>query len=180
VSPGAVSNSAPLYGVHGRIDSNVQGGSSAGVYGEATAASGTVYGVVGTSVSSSFTAAGILAEGNGASSAGNPNAAALEINNGAIRVTGALQPAGSQSTTIPIGMRTVEVTINNSLAQANSFIQVSANGNGGNASLGTDHDTFSAIVRSKNAGSFIVEISCDQGNVPSSEDVTLDYMIINR
>jgi hypothetical protein len=180
VNPGAVSNSAPLYGVHGRIDANVQADSSAGVYGEATATTGAVYGVVGVSISNSFAAAGVRAEGYGASSAGSPNAAALEINNGAIRVTGALQPVGTQTATIATGMRTVQMTITNSLAQANSFIQVSANGNGGDVNLGSDHDTFSAIVRSKNAGSFIVEISCDQGNVPSAEAVTLDYIIVNR
>ena len=131
-------------------------------------------------MSSSSGAAGVRAVGAGASSAGNPNAAALEVRNGAIRITGTVKPAGTQVVTLSTGMKTVRVTINNVLVQANSFIHVSVTAGGGDPALGTDKDTYSVVVRSKTTGSFDVEVSCDQGNVPASEDVTIEYLIMNQ
>lgn len=53
------------------------------------------YGVWGQSLSMAANGSGVRAQGNGVDSPGNPRAAALEVRNGAIRVSGSLRPAGS-------------------------------------------------------------------------------------
>lgn len=67
----------------------------AGVVGRASAETGDTYGVEGSSASDSSMAAGVLAKGDGSSGGGMPKAAALEIRNGAIRVSGGDKPAGT-------------------------------------------------------------------------------------
>jgi len=85
-------------GVYGDSDDGV------GVYGDSEnncgifGASTNNTGIVGSTLSDSSTHAGIRAEGHGVSANG-PNAAALEINNGAIRVSGPVRPSGTFTVT---------------------------------------------------------------------------------
>lgn len=67
---------------------------SAGVLGDATVSGSTNYGVWGRSKSNNSSGSGVRAEGNGVNSPGNPRAAGLDINNGSLRVSGAVKPAG--------------------------------------------------------------------------------------
>lgn len=81
-------------GVHGENLSTAL--NSCGVKGEALAITGVqTYGVSGYSASSDFMSAGVSARGTGAVGPGIPQSAALEIANGAIRVSGPSMPAGS-------------------------------------------------------------------------------------
>ncbi len=90
IAAGATGATTAVYG------NNLSAGPNAvGVEGIASAITNTVtYGGKFTSNSTNSNAAGVLAVGNGVSSPGNPQAAALEIRNGAVRVSGANQPAG--------------------------------------------------------------------------------------
>lgn len=72
-------------------------GGTAGVWGRDSGGAGDTFGVVGQSTSTDSRAAGVRALGNGTSGPGAPQAAALEINNGAIRVTGTTKAAGTLS-----------------------------------------------------------------------------------
>lgn len=78
-------------GVHGLVNYP----SGRGVLGEAVDLFGEAYGVHGMSKSMKPESAGIRAEGNGTSGPGNPAAAALEVANGAILVSGDNRPADS-------------------------------------------------------------------------------------
>ncbi len=120
----APSSSGPNYGVFGRSDSpsgygvfgsaTATGGAGYGVFGRSDSPSGsgvfglgfnglgTNHGLHGQSISTNPGAAAVLAEGNGTSSPGSPRAAALDIRNGAIRVSGNVRPAG----TISVGATT--------------------------------------------------------------------------
>ncbi len=81
-------------GVQGQTNS--AGAFSAGVYGLAfNAGAFRTYGVRGQTSATLDAAAGVLAQGNGVLGPGMPSAAALEINNGAIRVSGPVRPAGT-------------------------------------------------------------------------------------
>ncbi|MGE0479567.1 MAG: hypothetical protein AB7Q17_03745 [Phycisphaerae bacterium] len=81
------------YGVQGQT--NATGPFAAGIYGLAsTTAAVQVYGVRGQNVATSEAAAGLLGQGNGVAAPGVPNAAALELSNGAFRVSGPVRPAG--------------------------------------------------------------------------------------
>lgn len=83
-----------IMGVYG-LSQDDTSNNSAGVFGDSTTKVGVAYGMWGRSISSVNTAAAVRADGNGASVPGIPNAAALEIHNGAIRVSGLNRPAGS-------------------------------------------------------------------------------------
>lgn len=81
------------FGVQGQT--NTAGAGAAGVYGLGfNAAAVEIYGVRGQTNSTLAAAAGVYAQGNGVAAPGVPNAAALEISNGAITVSGAVRPAG--------------------------------------------------------------------------------------
>lgn len=81
------------YGVQGQT--NATGPFAAGIYGLATTTAAVqVYGVRGQNVATSAAAAALLGQGNGVAAPGVPNAAALELSNGAFRVTGPVRPAG--------------------------------------------------------------------------------------
>jgi len=67
-------------------------------------------GVLGKSLSLKEKDAGVLAEGNGGGN--RPQAAALEIRNGAIRVSGASRPAGIVTTTMDSASVLVSCTLN--------------------------------------------------------------------
>jgi hypothetical protein len=91
-------------GVWGVAQSGVL--NSAGVVGEATVpTAGMTYGVWGRSSAEPASAAGVLAQGNGAPVPGTPRAAALELRNGAIRVSGDARPAGTVP--VPVGWMSV-------------------------------------------------------------------------
>lgn len=84
-------------GVRGTTTTAGAGG-TAGVWGRDSggmAGDGATFGVVGESTSADFRSAAVQARGNGTAAPGTPQAAALEINNGAIRVTGMRRPAGT-------------------------------------------------------------------------------------
>ncbi|HLA39540.1 MAG TPA: hypothetical protein VJ417_06070 [Candidatus Glassbacteria bacterium] len=66
-----------------------------GVYGRASGGAGVTRGVWGTNNSTDEWAAGVRAEGNGVNGPGAPAAAAVEINNGAVTVSGGTRPAGT-------------------------------------------------------------------------------------
>jgi len=78
-------------GVLGQTDSAVD--FTAGVWGRAMGTVNLNFGVYGSSVSTLPTAAGVGAQGFGTAGPGVPNAAALEIRNGAITVVGPTKPA---------------------------------------------------------------------------------------
>jgi hypothetical protein len=81
------------YGLQGQT--NAGGPFAAGLYGLANNATPVqTYGVRGQNISTLDSAAGVLGQGNGVLGPGVPNAAALEISNGAIRVSGPVRPAG--------------------------------------------------------------------------------------
>lgn len=85
-------------GVYGENSSTTN--AAAGVWGNETGTTGITYGVAGQNVSVDRQAAAVIGIGNGAAGPGMPQAAALEINNGAIRVTGpALTKAAGTVTT---------------------------------------------------------------------------------
>jgi hypothetical protein len=79
-----------MFAVEGRTN----GENGAGVYGHNDADTSVNQGVWGASTSDQEAAAGVLAQGSGCTGPGEPRAAALEIRNGAIRVSGAVEPAG--------------------------------------------------------------------------------------
>jgi hypothetical protein len=123
--------------------------------------------LVATTASTTATDAAVKASGNGAT-----GAAAVQIDNGAVRVTGANQPAGVSATTILQGFRTKTFTIANALAQANSYIVVTATGTGG--------DTYSATVVTEAAGSFDVKVTDVEGNVLVDTPVSINYWVVNQ
>lgn len=88
------------FGVQGQT--NTAGPGAAGVYGLGfNAAAVEIYGVRGQTTSTLAAAAGVYAQGNGVAAPGVPNAAALEISNGAITVSGPVRPAGRVCPTAP-------------------------------------------------------------------------------
>lgn len=81
------------YGLQGQTNSG--GPFAAGLYGLANNPTPVqTYGVRGQNISTLDSAAGVVGQGNGVMGPGMPNAAALEISNGAIRVSGPVRPAG--------------------------------------------------------------------------------------
>lgn len=73
----------------------------AGVYGISLDPGGPSAGVHGTSTSTAPTAAGVRGTGSGASGPGLPNAAAVQVDNGAITVSGPLLTRASGSIVVP-------------------------------------------------------------------------------
>lgn len=149
-------------------------GTGAGVYGVASqiAGSDSVYGVWGRSGSSSAKSAGVLAEGTGALAPGTPAAAALEVRNGAIVVSGAdsLRAAGTLSLP-PLTWTDVDACgtdvgyhadalVRNRLVKMNSIILVTVEDTSSNY-------PFSANVRQKAPGEFVVRITALGKNPPS-------------
>lgn len=82
------------FGVQGQTNS--AGPFATGVYGLGFNATPVqIYGVRGQTNSTLDAAAGVIGQGNGVIAPGTPAAAALEIRNGAIRVSGTVRPAGT-------------------------------------------------------------------------------------
>ncbi|TWT42412.1 hypothetical protein RAS1_35440 [Phycisphaerae bacterium RAS1] len=95
------------YGVQGQTNSG--GPYASGVYGLGNNPTPVqIYGVRGQNNSTLDAAAGVLCQGNGVAGPGAPNAAALEVSNGAIRVSGPVRPAGTVCPPPPIGWEPIE------------------------------------------------------------------------
>jgi hypothetical protein len=176
---------------------------SAGVVGDATISSAsTTYGVWGRSKSTSADGAGVKAEGNGASGLGNPRAAALEINNGAVRVGGANRPAYTVVVdSIPedewVSISTcsyedpvvgshghilawqTDVVVNNSLIVDNSIILATIEA----YVVATSYASHSVQVSSKGAGFCAFRVTAIGASVypcgPPTSGVKIHYMVIN-
>ncbi|MFO0837038.1 MAG: hypothetical protein U1D55_00805 [Phycisphaerae bacterium] len=173
-----------------------------GVWGRATGTTGQTYGVWGNSQSTAANAAGVFAEGNGVVAPGFPKAAALEINNGAIRVPQlAVRAAGVVTTSggwtlIKSGnceacplfscqdhCHTIggfqDLTINNSLIiGGQSMIQVSIEG----APPAPASGCWAQVISTAN-GSAVVRVTA-MGNIccataPYTGTVKVNYLIIN-
>ncbi|MEW6250737.1 MAG: hypothetical protein AB1716_08825 [Planctomycetota bacterium] len=193
-------NSEAGYGVYGQARHASGSNATAAVYGENLSTTtgigvkgvvspyhngtGASYGVSGYSGSSASNAAGIRAIGAGASSPGLPKAAALQIQSGAITVTGNPSPAGTLNvsgsgwsdiyTATASGHQhrmgvTKTATLSNSLIRANSFILLTPY-------VATSGTAVAAVVNSQSAGQASISISVF-GDAPSA--AYIHYLIIN-
>ena len=115
-SGSGVMGSGRMIGVSGKPHGSTVGESAIGVYGAVDEFNGPAsYGVHGAAQCNDQNSAGVLAEGNGAAGPGQPRAAALRIENGAITVNEmtAVHPT-SPAGTIPImGTWDIVVSCNN-------------------------------------------------------------------
>jgi len=167
----------------------------AGVRGQALSSGGVDQGVSGSSLSVNSRAAGVQASGAGAAGPGLPRAAALEINNGAIVVSGGARPAGtigvaggwqellSCPTACPdcdhthvIG-RYVDVALANELIVADSMILVTVE-----TPTPPIRVAYSTQIHSKAPGTAYVRVTAtgDPGGcAPPGDALQVHYQIIN-
>ena len=156
--------------------------------GTVTSAS-TTFGVWGRSKSGSALAAGVRAEGNGAEGASQPRAAALEIRNGAITVSGSLRPAG----TLPVegdwialrafceaeGQHTIgqmaSVTLNNDLIRENSIILATVE----TLAEVYYNRAYHVQVHGKSAGTCQFRVTVLGACDPPGDTIVVHYQIIN-
>ncbi len=182
-------------GVWGIAHSGESG--STGVLGDATADSIVNHGVRGRSQSTDSSASGVLAEGKGVAGAGSPQAAALDIRDGAIRVSGSVRPAGTVSvvglwvpviscvTPCPdcehahiIGF-CIDVPLVNDLIVSDSIILVTVE------TVGTPlRPCYSAQIHTKTPGGAMIRVHCagDPGTgicKPPTDVLEVHYQVIN-
>lgn len=146
------------------------------------------YGVWGR-VGSASIGAGVYAEGAGVAGPGVPNAAALELRDGAFNITGGIQAAG----TVPAPALGVDnqcvVTINNPLVTPNSRILVTVE-ELTPSTPGSLVQVYAATVSSRQPGQFDVNYyainsppaaqTCIGAPIPVSTGVQIHYLIIGQ
>jgi hypothetical protein len=183
-----VSSSSGAYGIHTHV-STTGAATTYGVHTDNLTPAGNPfpqYGVYGTAAVSSI-GAGLYAGGAGTAGPGVPNAAALEINNGAINITGPAQAAGAVLATMPAGKQQCVVTIVNPLVTPTSRILVTVRDMNGVAT-GTIVRVFAATVSAQAAGTFDVNyfaiapvpvaLTCTGTPVAAGVNIQINYLII--